>query len=142
MLDERLFYRFLMDQRSESILKQVHPDLVRVIENTIQTPQAFTVVYGIRTLAVEEEAVRTGHSQTLHSRHLPNKDGLSCAVDVAALVLGKLSFAPGDEAEVFGNIARQIKTSAKELNIEVQWGGDWITFKDWGHFQLPWELYS
>jgi len=77
----------------------------------------------------------------MHSRHLPNKDGLSCAVDVAALTNGNVNFAPGHEAQVFGQIAKQIKAEANALNIPVEWGGDWHSFKDWGHFQLPWSQY-
>lgn len=130
-----------MDARSETNLSKVHPDLCAVIRTALQTPQPFIVVYGIRTLEAEKQAVATGHSTTLHSRHLPNKDGLSCAVDVAALLNGQVSFAAGHEADVFGKIAKQIKDAAKVLNIPVAWGGDWRSFKDWGHFQLPWTQY-
>ena len=124
-----------------SVLDKVHPDLVKVIQGAKQTPQPFKVVYGIRTLQAEKQAVATGHSTTMHSRHLPNKEGVSCAVDVAALVSGVVSFAPGHEKTVFGQIWQQIKDSATTLGIPVEWGGDWTTFKDWGHIQLPWSKY-
>ena len=130
-----------MDPRSESNLVGVHPDLAKVIRTAAQYPQPFEAVYGLRTIAAEQQAVATGHSTTMHSRHLPNRDGLACAVDVAAVIEGKVSFAPGHEAAIFGQIAKQIRDAAAGLKIEVQWGGDWITFKDWGHLQLPWELY-
>lgn len=138
-----------MDARSEALLAHVHPDLAKVIRSAAQSPQPFEVVYGIRTLAAEAAAVASGHSQTMHSRHLPDKhyataadpDGLSCAVDVAALVGGQVSFAPGHEQAVFGEIAAQVKDAAEALKIPVEWGGDWVTFKDWGHFQLPWAQY-
>ena len=131
-------------------LEQVHPDLVKVILAAAQTPQPFTVVYGIRTLEAEAKAVASGHSKTMHSRHLPNKQGLACAVDVAALIAGKISFAPGHEETVFGQIAEQILAAAKELKVPLMWGGAKIGawtpgvvshFRDWGHFQLPWEQY-
>jgi peptidoglycan LD-endopeptidase CwlK len=130
-----------MDARSETILVGVHPDLAKIIRAASQVAQPFKVVYGLRTEAAEAEAVATGHSTTMHSRHLPNAAGLSCAVDVAALIDGAVSFAPGREAEVFGAIAVEIKSAAAALSIPVEWGGDWRTFKDWGHFQLPWEKY-
>lgn len=130
-----------MDSHSLQLLIKVHPDLVKVIEAASQEPQAFEVVYSIRTPEAEKEAVATGHSTTMHSRHLPNKDGVSCAVDVAARVAGKISWAPGDEAEVFGNIAKQIKESATALGVLIHWGGDWVSFKDWGHFELDWGVY-
>lgn len=138
-----------MDPRSEGLLAVVHPDLGRVIRVAAQSPQPFGVIYGIRTLAAEAQAVASGHSTTMHSRHLPQKryataqhpEGLACAVDVAHLVGGKIDFAPGHEAYVFGAIAVQIHAAAAGLNIPVEWGGDWKTFKDWGHFQLPWGAY-
>lgn len=130
-----------MDAKSEAFLAHAHPDLAKVLRATAQDPQPFQIVYGIRTLEAEKQAVATGHSTTLHSRHLPNKDGVSCAVDVAALIGGKVSFAPGREADVFGKIADQVKRAASSLLIPVEWGGDWHTFKDWSHIQLPWHQY-
>lgn len=130
-----------MDPTSERNLVHVHPALCSVVRAALQTPQPFEVVYGIRTLAAEQIALKTGHSTTLHSRHLPNKNGLACAVDVAALTGGVLNWAPGHEKEVFGQIWKQILKSAIILKIPVGWGGNWITFKDWGHVQLPWGQY-
>lgn len=130
-----------MDPRSETNLAHVHPDLVKVIRAAAQTPQPFEVTYGLRTLAAEEQAVATGHSQTMHSRHLANAQGFACAVDVTPLDHGVLSFEPGHEAYFYGAIAVQIKAAAHALNIPVEWGGDWHSFKDWGHFQLPWAQY-
>lgn len=119
------------------LLAHVHPDLVKIMQAAAQLPQAFQVVYGIRTLAAEQQAVATGHSTTLHSRHLPNKNGVACAVDVAALTDGHIDW--NDKA--YPAIATQVKAASEHLKIPVEWGGDWKTFKDWGHFQLPWSLY-
>jgi len=133
-------------------LGQVHPDLIKVMEAAEQTPQPFEIVYGIRSKLGEMDAVSTHHSQTLHSRHLSQvkENNWSCAVDVAAVIDGKLSWAPGKEEEVFGQIAKQVLAAAAKLNIPVQWGGAaigaWVPgvpshFHDWGHFQLPWKEY-
>ena len=104
-----------MDSRSERLLIGVHPDLARVIRAAEQLPQPFVVIYGLRSLAAEEEAVATHHSETLHSRHLAtaSERGFACAVDVAALVDGRPDFAPGREAEIFGLIASQVLRAAK-----------------------------
>lgn len=139
-----------MDERSEAFLAHVEPDLARVLRAAAQTPQPWRVVYGLRTPAAEQQAVATGHSHTLHSRHLPDAKGLAAAVDVAAIEDGALSWAPGREAEVFGRIAQQIEAAAAELGVEVMWGGAavgaWIPgvvshFRDFGHFQLRWDQY-
>jgi peptidoglycan L-alanyl-D-glutamate endopeptidase CwlK len=134
------------------LLGLVHPDLVKVIQEASQTPQPFEVIYGIRSSEAEQEAVASGHSTTMHSRHLPQSGEhfRSCAVDVAALEGGKVSFAPGREEAVFGQIAKQIQAAADELKIPIEWGGAAIGawapgvvshFRDWGHFQLPWKEY-
>jgi peptidoglycan LD-endopeptidase CwlK len=137
-----------MDPRSEAILADhVHPDLVKVMRAAAQAPQPFIVDYGLRTLAAEQQAVATGHSETMHSRHLPDAHygGDAMAVDVAALIGGQVSFAPGHELAVFGQIAVQVKAAAAAAGVKLQWGGDpvgaWIDgvvshFRDWGHFQL------
>ena len=117
----------------------VHPDLVRVIEAASQTPQGFEVVYGLRTEAAEAAAVASGHSTTMHSRHLADENygGKCCAVDVAALVDGEISWDTG----LYAAIGAQVKAASAALKIPVDWGGDWVSFKDWGHFQLPWKEY-
>ncbi|WP_227513871.1 M15 family metallopeptidase [Tritonibacter mobilis] len=35
-------------------------------------------------------------------------------------------------------IATAMKTAALQLGIEIEWGGDWRSFKDGPHWQLPW----
>jgi peptidoglycan L-alanyl-D-glutamate endopeptidase CwlK len=130
-----------MDTRSEANLEKVHPDLAKIIRAAAQAPQPFVVTYGIRTVEAEAQACASGHSMTMHSRHLASDDGLCRAVDVTPLVAGEISFAPGREAQVYGWVAQQIKGAALALDLPVEWGGDWETFKDWGHFQLPWSTY-
>lgn len=122
-----------------NLLARVHPDLVSVIRHAAQAPQAFMVVYGIRTLEAEKQAVASGHSTTMHSRHLPQagQHGLACAVDLAALTNGHINWT--DIA--YPAIAAQVKAAALALHIPIQWGGDWKSFKDWGHFELPWKDY-
>ena len=127
-----------MDPRSEACLRLVEPDLCKVIRGAAQSPQPFEVTYGVRTLAAEAQAVAAGHSQTMHSRHLLNRAGYAAAVDVTPLIDGELSFAPDEEERVYGLLATQIKAAAEAHGVTIEWGGDWKSFKDWGHFQLPW----
>ena len=114
-----------MDARSESFFTHVEPDLVKVLRTAAPiSGRPWLVVYGIRTVSAEAQCVATGHSTTMHSRHIADKNGLAAAVDVAALIDGKqVSFAPGQEAKVFGDIALQIKTAATILGIPIEWGG-------------------
>ena len=43
---------------------------------------------------------------------------------------------------LYYKIADAVKQAAKELNVPIEWGGDWKTFKDGPHFQLPWGSYK
>lgn len=128
-----------MTPASEAMLVKVHPDLVKVVRRAdLITKQPFAVIHGIRTVAEEEANVASGHSQTMHSRHFPNKQGFACAVDVMALGPWlKADWNPVD----YQPIAAAMLSAAHEFSILIEWGGNWKTLKDWGHFQLPWSVY-
>ena len=135
-------------------LADVHPDLAAVVNSAAQGPIAFVVVYGIRTAAAEAQAVATGHSQTTHSRHLPQlgEGGKSCAIDFCVVgPNGALDWTVSDaQGGAFGQVAKQLQEAADALKIPIQWGGAAVgawtpgvvsTFHDWGHVQLPWGQY-
>lgn len=137
-----------------NLLADVHPDLVRVVRAAAQTPVPFQIDYGIRTAAEEAAAVASGHSQTLHSRHLPQagEHGLSCAVDFFVIgANGAPDWTIGDATGgLYGKVAQQIQHAADMLNIPIEWGGAsvgaWVpgvvsTYRDWGHVQLEWAQY-
>lgn len=118
---------------SESRLKGLHPDLKRVVQRAIQiTDVDFMVVEGRRTLSRQKKLVAAGRSQTLNSRHLTGH-----AVDLCAWIDGKLKWAKPESKEV----ADAMKAAADELNVDLEWGGDWRSFKDTPHFQLSWSDY-
>ena len=124
---------YKLGPRSQSRLKGVHPDLVKVVERAIQlTPVDFTVLEGLRSLERQKALVAAGASQTLKSRHL---DGH--AVDLGAWVDEQVDWS----WPLYGKIAGAMKAAATELKIPLEWGGDWKTFKDGPHFQLPWKEY-
>lgn len=129
---------FKLSRRSLGKLKGVHPDLVAVVKRAIEiTNVDFAVIEGVRTLEKQREYVRSGASSTLNSRHIPGKDGLAKAVDLAAFVGSELRW----DWPLYHRIALAMKTAAAELNIPIEWGGDWSLFKDGPHFQLPWKEY-
>jgi peptidoglycan L-alanyl-D-glutamate endopeptidase CwlK len=66
---------------SLSHLSGVTPKLRKVFETAINIVN-ITILDGIRTKAEQEQNLRTGASQTMNSRHLPQPpDNLSAAVD-------------------------------------------------------------
>jgi peptidoglycan LD-endopeptidase CwlK len=128
-----------LDARSLATLKGVHPDLIKVVTLAYgrATAQPFEVIQGLRTVAEEAADVARGASTTMHSRHLAGKAGFACAVDLAAMDDGHISW----DAALYQTIAIEMKTAAAALGIPIEWGGDWSKFKDMGHFQLPWAQY-
>lgn len=124
---------FKLGPRSLMRLNGVHDDLVRVVRHAIElSPVNFSVIEGLRSLERQKALVEAGASRTLRSRHLTGH-----AVDLAPWVDGEVRW----DWPLFGPIATAMKTAARELEIPIEWGGDWKTFRDGPHFQLPWKDY-
>ena len=124
---------FRLGSRSQINLRGINPDLRRVVERAIEiTPVDFTVIEGLRTKERQRELVNKGASRTMNSRHLTGH-----AVDLAAWVDGAISW----EWPHYHRIAAAMKQAAAELGIRIEWGGDWKSFKDGPHFQLPFKDY-
>ena len=117
--------------RSEKNLTGVHPDLVKVVRKAAETAQ-FVVTEGLRTAERQAQLVAAGASQTTKSRHLTGH-----AVDLAALVGNDIRW----DWPLYAQLAKAMKQAAQQLKIPLEWGGDWKTFKDGPHFQLPWDKY-
>lgn len=128
---------FALSERSLDRLVGVHPDLVRIVKRAIQISEIdFVVTEGVRTLERQKQLVKSGASTTMNSRHIP-AGGYSHAVDLAALISGKVSW----DWPLYTKIAKAMKQAAKEIGVPLEWGGDWRSFKDGPHFQLPWKSY-
>ena len=124
---------YKLSSKSLSRLKGVHPDLVKVVKNAIKiTNIDFTVTEGLRTLNRQKELVNKGKSKTLNSRHLTGH-----AVDLAAWVKNAISW----NWVYYYEIYEAMKNAADSLNVPIEWGGNWKTFKDGPHYQLPWDKY-
>jgi peptidoglycan LD-endopeptidase CwlK len=119
---------FKLSQRSLDRMKGVDERLVNVVKRAIEISEVdFMVTEGLRTKERQAELVKAGASKTMNSRHLTGK-----AVDLAAIVNGQVRW----DWPLYNKIAVAMKRAAKILNVEIEWGGDWITFKDGPHFQL------
>ena len=74
-----------------------------------------------------------GKSKTLNSRHLTGH-----AVDLAPME---------DDGDIswhwpfYHKLATAVKASAVAAGVPLEWGGDWRTFKDGPHWQLPFKGY-
>jgi peptidoglycan L-alanyl-D-glutamate endopeptidase CwlK len=124
----------ILDARSEERLKGVHPDLVKVVKLAALTvPVKFTVLEGLRSVTRQRQLVASGASQTMRSRHLTGH-----AVDIAPLgANGQVSW----DWPLYYRLEPAMKQAATELGVPIEWGGDWASFKDGPHWQLPWGAY-
>jgi peptidoglycan L-alanyl-D-glutamate endopeptidase CwlK len=120
-----------LNVRSEKNLNGVHPDLVKVVRKAAETA-SFVVTEGVRTAERQAQLVAVGASQTTKSRHLTGH-----AVDLAALVGTEVRW----DWPLYAQLAKVMKQAAQQLNVPIEWGGDWKSFKDGPHFQLPWDKY-
>jgi len=122
-----------LDARSETRLQGVHPDLVKVVRQAAEIcPLTFIVTEGMRTLERQKELVAKGASKTLRSRHLTGH-----AIDLAAKIGAEVRW----DWPLYEQLARAMKVAAEDVDVPIEWGGDWPTFKDGPHFQLPWDKY-
>ena len=122
-----------LDTKSIAILSLVHPDLAKVVRAaSLITPVPFIVTEGLRNRGRQAELYRKGATRTMRSRHLTGH-----AVDVAAKI-GKLV---RWDWPLYDKIALAMKAAADESGIPLEWGGDWVSFRDGPHFQLPWDKY-
>lgn len=124
---------FKLGKRSLSNLEGVHPDLIKVVMGAIELTQVdFTVIEGLRTKERQAQLLKEKKTTTLNSRHLTGH-----AVDIVAWVDGTVSW----DWKHYYILEKAVKQAAKELKIPIEWGGDWKTFKDAPHWQLPFKNY-
>jgi peptidoglycan L-alanyl-D-glutamate endopeptidase CwlK len=121
---------YTLGPRSRDNLEGVHTDLQRVVERAIEiTDKDFTVIEGLRDIERQRELVNTGKSTTMNSRHLTGH-----AVDIAPWPISW-------DWEYFYPIADAMKQAAEELEVDLEWGGDWKSFPDGPHYQLSRKAY-
>lgn len=121
----------MISDRSRQRLVGVHPDLTRVVLRAANAAD-FAVIEGLRTLERQKYLVAKGASKTMRSRHLTGH-----AVDLAPVVDGNIRW----DWKFFNPLAEIVKAAAKDESVFLEWGGDWLTFKDGPHWQLPWAAY-
>ena len=124
---------FSLGPRSRARLQGVNPDLVKVVERAIKLSEVdFTVIEGVRTLDRQRKLVEAGASQTMKSRHLTGH-----AVDLAAWVDEQVDWS----WPLYDKIAAAMKQASAQVGVPIEWGGNWTSFRDGPHFQLPWKDY-
>ena len=142
--------KFKLSERSLNSLKGVNPSLVKVVERAIElTEQDFLVLEGVRSK--EQCYINYGKGRTVaqcSAKGVPIKYAQPSLSKVTWLnnplaskhVTGNaVDLVPypvtWDTISKFTTISKAMKQAAKELGIDLEWGGDW-TKKDYPHFEL------
>jgi len=121
---------FNLGPKSLENLKGVHPDLQKVVHKAIFISESdFTVLEGLRSLERQKTLMAAGKSTTLHSRHITGH-----AVDI-------IPFPISWDWKDYPPIEKAMKKAAKDLGIDLEWGGDWKSFPDAPHWQLSHKAY-
>ena len=122
---------FKFSERSEQLLNTVHKDLGRVAQEVIKISKVdFGIVYGLRDVNTQQKLFYAGKSQCdgikIKSKH---QDGL--AIDIMCYINGEGTW----DKKYYYYVAGLFEAKAKELNININWGG-WWSFEDCGHFEI------
>ena len=126
---------YKLSQSSLNKLKGVHPKLVQLVLIAIKTsPIDFCVTCGVRSLADQQKAFKEKRSKCdgiiNKSNHQVKSDGLGHAVDIAPLPINY------NDIKKFDALAVHIKKIAKDLKINIRWGGDFKSLVDKPHYEL------
>ena len=126
-------------------LKDVHPDLIKVIDAAVASlPFEVLVVEGRRTLERQKELYTKGRTTpgpkvtwSMNSRHITGHAADLCPMQGNAAAWGDLA--------KFDMLATAMFTAAQRLRIPIRWGADWDAdgnFREKGETDSPhFELY-
>ena len=124
---------FVLSDRSIKILDGVHPDLQKVVQCAIRHSVIdFVVTEGLRTPEDDAKLFERGVSKYEHSRYVTGH-----AVSVNPYIDGAISLHWPDHRLV----AKAMKECAEQCGVPLEWGGDWVRFRNGQQYQLPWEIY-
>jgi len=130
-----------LSTRSKERLVGIKPILIQIIEEAISTsPHDFGIPQdgGLRTDARQAELYAIG--RTVAGKIVTNADGkkkmsrhqFGTAFDIYAFVDGKASW----NINHLTAIAKHLQKVAGLLGVDLEWGGDWVSFSDYPHFQI------
>lgn len=119
-------YKF--SKNSKTKLQTVNKKLQDIFDEVIKYHDC-SIICGIRTLEEQQKAFASNCSKCdgiqKRSKH---QDGL--AVDVIPYPIN------WNDINAFYELAGCVKTIAKQKGINIRWGGDWKSFKDYPHWEL------
>lgn len=135
-------------KRSIDNLKGVHPDLVKLMTESIKdSPVDFTITEGVRSDKRQQDLYAQGRTTKgiivtnvdgirRKSNHQPKTDGYGYAVDLYPFYNGSVQVQDKEVIAKLKLIAVHIKAVAKCIGVKITWGGDWKNPYDPPHFEI------
>lgn len=118
-------------------LENAHPLLQALIKEMLWYVD-FSLIESTRSLEQQKKNVAKGVSKTLKSKHLPDENGFSHAVDIWPYPAPRRTDGELDSnSNAWTNLALVAFFCAGKLGIQnLTWGGLWKTLVDKPHFEL------
>jgi len=136
---------------SYSKLSSCHPDLQRLFNEVIRHWDC-TIIFGHRSPAEQNDlfmkgrAIVDGKVQIVDSDEVVTyRDGyekISLHNELPALAVDVMPYFSEEphirwtDIDSLQRFGHYVKGMADGLNIEIEWGGDWRSFKDYPHYQI------
>lgn len=153
---------YKLSKKSEINKLECHLDLQYIIDKACEVSYEknlfdFAITEGRRTYEEQVKLFESGASTTMKSRHIPaytqiitarvdqiseitnyTKIRWSHAFDFAVYYQGKIRW----EFPLYQRMWESVfKPIADDAQIDLEWGGNWKSFKDGPHIQLSWKSY-
>jgi peptidoglycan LD-endopeptidase CwlK len=100
-------------KRSKERLRGIDARLVSVLNELVKIMDV-TIIEGLRSEQRQEKLLKEGSTKTKFSKHITGK-----AVDLAPYPID------WEDRDRFHYMGGMIRGRAKQLNVNVRWGGDW-----------------
>lgn len=138
--------QYILNQ-SLSNLESVHPNLVEIIKEAIQSSSIpFIITEGVQTTERQKKLYAQGRTTSgkivtncdgikNKSNHQLKENGYGHAIDLYPYINSSIRIHEAYVPESLQIIAEHIKMTAQKKNLFIIWGGDW-KMKDYPHFEL------
>ncbi|MEZ8619097.1 M15 family metallopeptidase [Vibrio splendidus] len=136
---DKIINTFVLSVRSQNKMRGVHPDLQRVVRRALElTPFDFGITSGQRSAKEQNALFKKGASQldgySKKSRHQTGHAIDFVVYDENSQVTWGFSY--------YEQVSWAFKQAARELDVPIVWGGDWVSFKDGPHVELDKRVYA
>jgi peptidoglycan L-alanyl-D-glutamate endopeptidase CwlK len=134
--------KYRLSKKSLSHLKQVNKIVVELVKRTILiTPVDFGILKngGFRTPEMQHELYKKGYSQ-LDGYVKISHHQLGNAVDMVPYIEKSYTWesvkAFKDINEAVLKVWAEMEKEGKVTGVQLVWGGDWKSFKDYAHYEI------